>query len=152
MTSKIRLFKLWPALTALVFVMQAAHPAKATTCSGDIYSGGNGHDVPTPFEDVNRRFELADGEIYALPGNLVSKSPLTNDDSSTQAYFAVEMEKYSWLTNSKRAEYRYYPLLISNYERVRASVMSGTLLCRAHGKIVKGRNGKQYQVFLEPIY
>lgn len=101
--------------------------------------GGGGHDVPTPFEFVNSKFELADGEIYQLAGRIVSETEWTSYDRAAQAYLEVDLNYTPWLASAKRISFPYYPLN-AGYPWESLEGRKVVLLVRAHGKAVVNRD------------
>jgi hypothetical protein len=146
-----RLFTIGAMMMILGLSAQTSYAEHPSCSRGDIYTGGSG-DVPTPFGNVNQKYELADGEIYALPGKFVAVPPAGSASILSTLYFAVETESYSWLTNKTRYAFRYYPVEFNSNSDFRNSYVNGKFLCRAHGRIMQVNNMNVYVVYLQPLY
>lgn len=114
-----------------------------TALAKSCFEGGGGHDVPTPFEVVNSKFELADGEIYQLTGNIVFEKDVLGDTIYRKPYLAVDLSYTPWLRNKGRARFPYYPL-DESYAWRELEGKKVILLVRAHGKIVADTTGRPY--------
>lgn len=123
----------------------------ATSQCPDLTGGGNGGEIPTPFE-LNRRVELADGEEYLLVGRIVFKTIATPDGVRPRPYFEIDLNQHPWLASARRKGSPYYPLAApygrwKSYDGVRVKMSS-----LAHGRILaeNPRGGLEYQIELSP--
>ncbi len=153
-------------LTGLVSFSTLAHSKgfgrDAVSNWGDFSSGGEGH-VPIPFDAESVKFELADGELYALVGRVIvipAVSSVSNDNKVIRAYFEICFDKYPWLANSKRRKFPLYPILIPKegsdewihqFVKLGNSNEAARLYFKAHGRIVKSKGESQYVISLEPL-
>lgn len=116
------------------------------------YSAGDGHRVPTPFDTANRRFELADGEVYLLYGTVVLLPSLVNDSGTLTPYLNIDFQRASWLKNAKRSQTPYYRLRESSFRWDDWNNNKKNILVKAHGEVIQEKNGiHEYEISLEPI-
>jgi hypothetical protein len=102
-----------------------------------VYGPGDGHEVPTPFEMVNHRFELADGEDYALWGKV------------EWPYFRIDLKKHPWLSSSNRYE-KYYMIDDPTFQMKKWNLSYIRLYFKARVKIVERSGILQHSVSVEP--
>jgi|GEM_PF-2904152 len=110
---------------------------------------GGDHGGPSPFEGMNQRFELADGEYYTLYGTIMI-APSANGQSP-QAYLRVDLTREHWLASSRRIEMPFYPIEgdVSFWQKYEHRTVK--FPCQAEGKIVTGSDGQaHYYIFLRP--
>ena len=110
-----------------------------------------GHDVPTPFEAVNQRFELADGEIYLLKGTVATASVWVEGREKEVPYLVLNLKDYPFLANARRVEAPYYPIEGDIIEWSEQKGRQVKLSFRAKSKVFASRSGYQQVIFLEPM-
>ena len=69
----------------------------------------NGGEVPIPFENVNLKVELADGENYSLLGRILILK-FASEGNEERPYFEVDLEEHPWLATRARKAMPLYPL------------------------------------------
>ena len=119
-------------------------------CGGPGIGGGGGGEIPSPFNTMNQKAELSDGDLYFLVGRIVFGPPVTGS-ARKQAYLEVDLNQHPWLANQKRKQFPFYPLEGSTkfWERLEGQVVR--MACEAHAKIVTVEKGKSdYVIFLAP--
>ncbi len=114
-------------------------------------NGGEGHDVPTPFEMVNQRFELAEGEIYALVGTVTLAYNYTDSGFKADPYLVLDLKKMGWLASAKRIEAPYYLLEGSSAQWGHYQGRRIKILAKARGNIISEKYKPEYILSLEPI-
>ncbi|MBI2712540.1 MAG: hypothetical protein HYX41_06790 [Bdellovibrio sp.] len=97
-------------------------------------SGGGGHDVPTPFEVVNSKAELADGEVYQLAGVVFFDLSFSEIGYARAPFFNVDLNYSPWLANRARRAFPYYELE-EGFDWSRIEGKRVVALVRAHGKV-----------------
>lgn len=112
----------------------------ASDISGGYGPLGGGNDGPSPFNGLNSKVELADGELYSLFGTVVFMNGYP--------FFNVDLKAHPWLANSKRAKMPYYQLEGSadfwkKYENSRIR-----FFCIAHSHIIQVQGGMDYVITL----
>lgn len=118
----------------LFFIEFSSHAVSETIdqTSCVIHKGGGGHEVPTPFGDgVNQAFEVADGQVYELIGNV------------EWPYFHVRVP--NWIGKS-------YLLEGTQGRKIKREKGEIQLGCRAHGRIVFNQGVPEHRITLEPLY
>lgn len=124
-------------LLLMIIVLGLSHPASAFSgAENQAYSPGTGHEVPTPFGIGNRKYELANGQIYTLVGRV------------NWPYFLVDLSRH--------------PLLVSHGKLTKEYLLEGSesewkemqhdyvkLTFRAHGKIFLEGSKPTYKITLE---
>ncbi|MEO5970092.1 MAG: hypothetical protein ABIQ95_09205 [Bdellovibrionia bacterium] len=134
-----------------------------------IHGGGGGHDVPTPFQLTQTKFELADGELYSLVGTIVFAPPPValvyqselqrpsytqfygTNPKKLHPYFSIDLENHPWIANAKRVDSPLYYIEGTSNNWKKWEGTSVNLLCRANGRILLTSNGPEYAIQLEPI-
>lgn len=107
--------------------------------------GEDGGTIPVPFEALNRKVELADGETYFLVGSVVF--------DGLQPFLAVDLSAHQWLANRRRARNPAYPLepssLVNWFDYEGRSVR---LRVKATGRIVSLDSGEfDYEISLQGL-
>ena len=106
-----------------------------------------GDGVPGPFDDLNRRVELADQEAYTLVGRVVY--------SNGQPLFAPDYKAHSWLKNVQREKGELYTLVPFKNARYRWSHYVGAkvqIYVQAKSRVIwKQGEGFKQHILLEPI-
>lgn len=99
----------WLSLLSLVMAsaVAVASSGKSKNREWPIGIDGGGGEIPTPFQELNQRAELADGEFYVLVGQVTQ---LTQTDGSVAAYLAIDFQSQPWLANGLRQKFPYYRL------------------------------------------
>lgn len=100
-----------------------------------------GEEVPFPFEEVNRRVELADGEAYFLVGEIIW------NQVQSMYYFQVDLLQHPWLANLKRMKDPTYPLLSGLHNWERFAKKRVRLYVKARGIVEEG----EYLIALQGI-
>jgi hypothetical protein len=155
---------------AIIVQLLSLHTAFATTHPETvILGGGSGHDVPTPFQLTQTKFELADGELYSLVGTITFapapapyivqsalQRPSYTQYYNTSAkklrpYFSINLENHPWIANAKRIDSPLYFIESTSEKWKEWEDTSVNLLCRAHGRILLTSHGPEYAIQLEPI-
>lgn len=119
--------------------------------------GGGGYDVPTPFDYVarmdgaNRRFELAENEIYDLIGRVVLLPAQEDDSGNIYPYLEIDLNHFGLLANSKRLSSPYYRLEGSAHDWKRWDRLPVRILVYARSHIIMGRKGLQNLISLDPF-
>jgi hypothetical protein len=148
-------------LIAIAIQLGSLQPVSAQSAASQtedkidvILGGGSGHDVPTPFQITQTRFELADGETYSLVGTIVFiPTPLGSEAEFLQLrpYFSLNLKNHPLLANAKRVISPLY-LIQGNVEKWKKwESRSVNLLARAHGKVHLTSKGLEYFIYLEEI-
>lgn len=124
-------------------------------CRPRVCIGGGGIDVPTPFENTNRKAELSDGEDYTLEGYVMMFDP--EWDSGTRSmdrarpFLRVDLARHPWLASAKRKAFPYY-MLEGNPSFWRdLELRSVRIVVRATSHILQTRRGPEHQLTLRPI-
>ncbi len=119
--------------------------------SNVVLAGGGDHDVPTPFDTIDSRFELADKGFYTLKGQIVFFTSQMDQSEMLRPYLHLNLEKYPWLANEARIKFPYYPLEgdMAMWKKYSTKVIK--LMCRAHGQLIQGAKGPEYFISLEPV-
>ena len=116
--------------------------------------GGEGHDVPTPFELANPKLELADGEIYQLAGWVVAQEVFTDRGVAMVPYFQVDLRYAPWLATKKRVIDPFYQMDLSDslVPWLKKGSQRRVVLVRAKGRVEQDRDGSvQYKIVLNII-
>lgn len=71
----------------------------------------HGGEVPIPFEDLNQKVELADGEYYLLIGQISMDAPTFGIRQTPRPFIQIDLDEHPWLGNSKRKKNPYYPII-----------------------------------------
>jgi hypothetical protein len=106
MTKNKTITKLAVGLAVLVLAAASALASSPLSRDWPIGIDGGGGEMPTPFQILNQRVELADGEFYILEGQVVSLQ-LNGVDTP---YLAIDLQEQSWLANNYRQNFPYYQL------------------------------------------
>jgi hypothetical protein len=131
---RVSLLKQWIVIMGLFLI-----GSQASAFSGNekqAFSGGEGHEVPTPFGITNRRFELSNGELYTLAGRVkwphfivdLSRHPFLSSTGKLTKEYLLEGSESQW----KDMEYSYVRLTF-----------------KAHGKVFYEGNKPHYRISLE---
>jgi hypothetical protein len=134
-----------PFLSLFLLLFQFSAPAFAM----DIQSNGGGHDVPTPFEDANRHFELANGEIYSLVGKIIFLPDLTGVSEKDRPYFQVDLKTQPCLAHPERQASPFYLLEGPDTKWRNVNLTTLRLFAKAHGRVIPTPSGATYQISLE---
>lgn len=132
---EIRGWRLWVWMLLGLTVAVATH---ATEPIG-------GKEIPTPFQELNRRVELAHGEKYLLTGwvRFIKDS----------VYFEIDLEEHPWLAHQRRVEYPYYFIL--NYPVARKDLKDARVWLRVEARGMVRRwddpSRAEYQISLRMI-
>jgi hypothetical protein len=126
--------------TGLLWVTLGMFAAVSAFARG---GGGGAGEIPTPFLSSNQKVELSDGELYTLVGQVVFYDDLP--------YFEVDLSQHSWLANVHRQSAPYYPLEASASYLRRFEGRRVKAYVEAHGRVINGGSGPQYQLSLEPL-
>ena len=113
--------------------------------------GGGGHDVPTPFEVMNPKYELSDGEIYLLSGQIQLMPARRGESSNIRPFLWLDLAGHAALANSQRVRDPLYPISGSLQRWMEKRGNYVQLLFKAHGRVVQGTNGAEYEIYLEPL-
>ena len=125
-----------------IFMAVAVHAAELRPL------GGTGT-VPTPFDLMNRRAELADGEYYLLSGSVTFAASWGVNGLESRPYFEVDLKEQSWLASEKRKKNPYYPLEgpLDYWKGFAGKRLR--LPCQAIAKIEKNSQGEEvYVIYL----
>jgi hypothetical protein len=103
-----------------------------------------GGEIPTPFSDMNRKVELADGEVYDLIGRVVFPA--------AEPYLHVDLASHPWLENKRRASNPLYPLVTDDFDWKTYEGAWLTVQVKAEGRIVNDAQGHPtYDLYLVPL-
>jgi len=102
-----------------------------------------GGEIPFPFQAMNQKVELADGEKYTLIGRVVFELG--------EPYFNVDLELHPWLANQKRKDRPIYPLIAStvNWDSFEGQLVQ--IFVEAKGSVLLGLEKEHYEIFLKSI-
>jgi len=147
----------------LPLLMMVAGTVQGTALSGsrsiDVLTGGDcreeaatmctecrrlfDSDVPFPFQDLNTRVELRDGELYKLVGFL---------DKINEGYvLSIDPVVHPWLTNRATPYSRVYPVVSSSVSLKKYVGENVQLIAQAVGHIEvpsKGNGQPYYLIYL----
>ncbi|MCM2323942.1 MAG: hypothetical protein NDJ90_11840 [Oligoflexia bacterium] len=132
--SALLLAGLLGGMAAHATAVDLAHDCRpGTVCHS---AGGGSGEVPTPFDAVNQKVELADGEAYMLFGSVALVPFDDGFGERWKAYFEVDLKEHPWLGGEKRAKNPFYPLEgpINYWKQFRG--MRIRLACDAKGVII----------------
>ncbi len=85
-------------------------------------------EIPTPFNEMNRKVELATNEYYVLNGWI----RFVRDN----VYLQIDLEDHPWLANQKRMNFPYYAII--NFPANRKDLKDTRVTVRVQAKGVIG--------------
>lgn len=123
---------------------KGSHPFNVNANGGIERKFGGGGEIPHPFERVNQKVELADGEKYLLFGKV--------EFINGRPFLHVNLDLLPWLATHNRMTFPYYALSGSAdyWHQFIATDMRITAI--AHGVLqANPRGGATYVIVLSPI-
>ncbi len=121
-----------------------------TSPNASLCENGMGGEIPTPFDNVNLKVELADGESYSLLGRiLILRFP--SEGGEERPYFEVDLEDHPWLATSARKAMPLYPLLgsVDSYRQFDKKRVRFNGTAQSKVRLVEG-NRVVHEVSLKP--